>query len=311
MKFTSILITTLLLLGFNLSAQKATTKAEKDAANLIRFSNAIIDLGNHHSTTLDGYDNIAESIESNYKRVSRNPNAQPTYIGCKSLIQVNDGYQQQCATVTKATLPFAEKKEMEALVQKSLSDLALINVSCEKMADYFSNKEYATDNESAKFESLLKSYTESVETAKKSFRASSKYAAEMGDKAEMVLLKGSKIASFVIPMKTELNGMKAIMGDLFIEKPDLEAIALQVQKLDESIKQNEDISKKDVTKLSDVYYKDPYAGFYRSCSSFVKTINTIVQRLGANDTEGLNSWASSLQGSYSTAIEKYNSFISQ
>lgn len=291
-------------------AQKAMTKAEKDASNVIKYSNSIIDLANYHRQTLDSYDSLLEQVGNNHDRVSRNPNAQPTATQCSRLAQ-KSSKEDQYLTVAKSTPVFAEKSVMEVSVKKALDDLALINVECEKVSNYFTNKEYKTDKGSEKYTTLVLGLSDAIEAARESWQTAARSAVDAGDKAEMILLKGSPIASFVIPMKNELGIMKSIMYDLSSDKPDLAAISTKSAELRTSLEENKDITKKDVTKLKDAYYRDPYAGFYRSATSFVDGLDTIVERLEAKDTKGLNSWYTSLQTNYNNAIDKYNSFVSQ
>lgn len=300
------------MLSLSLFAQKKMTKSELDASKIIQLANSVIDLSNSYSQTLKNSENMLNSTQSNMERVSRNPNLTPYAVKCD--IQNTQPRQQTAYTTALGTAPaFEEKVSIEKYVKDGENNIKAIGEWCALLSAYVSNKEFNEDKDLMKYKGISDSLSSYIEKSAASWRTAANLASDAGNRAELILLEGSPIASFVIPMKKDLIGLDAIFNMFKTEKPDVNAIKSALAILTESIDKNKDISTKDVSKLSDVYYKEAYQAFYRNCLSTVKSLSTVADRLQEKepDMDNINSWFSSASGNYTKTVDSYNTFISQ
>lgn len=312
MKLKLHLFAVLAIISLNVSAQKKMTKAELDASKIIGLGNSVIDLGNSYSQTLDNYRNMLSGVHSNMERISRNPNMAPMAVKC-GILSVQARQQTAYTAALKAAPVFEEKSDIEKYVLEGEENIKSIGKWCATLSSYVSNKEYKDDSDFAKYKEISDSLFSYIQKSSASWRTASGLASDAGNRAELILLEGSPIASFVIPMKKDLIGLNAIFNMFKTETPDVAAIKSALKALAESINKNKDVSTKDASKLKDIYYKEVYQTFYNKCLSTIKSLNTVTDRLQEPelDTDNINSWFGSASGDYSKAIEVYNTFISQ
>lgn len=300
------------IVSLNVSAQKKMTKVEMDASKIIQLGNSVIDLGNSYSQSLNNYQNMLKGVHSNMERISKNPNLTPHNVNC-NILSVQARQQTAYTTALKAAPAFDEKAGIEKYVSEGENDIKSIGKWCTMLSSYVSNKEFKEDKDFAKYKEINDSLVSYIGKASASWRMASNLASDAGNKAELILLQGSPIASFVIPMKKDLISLDAIFNMFKTETPDVNAIKSALDSLTESIDKNKDISTKDISKLKDIYYKDVYQTFYRECLSTVKSLITVTDRLQEKepDADNINSWFGSASGNYGKVIEKYNTFVSQ
>lgn len=300
------------LISVSSFAQKRATKAEIDASNVIQFGNTVIDLGNFYSETLKNYDGIFSIVEDNIQKLTRNPNVQPFAVNCIRLAQTNSRIEEAYKTEVKKTFTFTEKAELKLLVEKAKADTKNVEKWCTQLSNYFSNKEYSSDTEFKNSYVLVDSLSANIDKARASWRAASNLASDAGSRAELVVLKGSKIADFIIPMKTDLESLRKILEQLQTEHPDVSALKQDINTLDMSIKANKDITNKDVSKLSDVYYKEVYRDFYTNTQACIDYLNSIVLAIETGKIdERTNDQFRYMSSKYGEAVGKYNTFVSQ
>lgn len=312
MKLKPLLITIFSILSISVFSQKKMTKAELDASKIIQMGNSVIDLGNLYSQTLESYQNMLSGVHTNLQRVSKNPNLTPYAVRCENF-STQSRQQIAYATALKAAPLFEEKNDVEKYVSEGQTSIQEISKWCATLSAYVSNKEYKTDADFAKYNEIRNNLDSAIEQASASWSKASELASAAGNKAELILLESSPIASFVIPMKTDLTSLNAIFNMFKSKTPDTGAIKSALNALTESIDQHKDISKKDTSKLKDIYYKEVYETFYRDCLSAVKSLNTVTERLleAEPDVRNIESWFGSASGAYNKAIERYNTFVSQ
>lgn len=312
MKLKTVCLSLLAILTINTFAQKKPTKIELDASKTIQFGNSVIDLGNSYSQTLKNYQSLLKSADNNMERIKKNPNLTPHFINC-NVITVQANHQSAYVSALKAAPIFPEKADIQKYVAEGENNIKSVGLWCAELSTYNSNKEYQKDADFTKYRSICDSLNHYLEKASNSWRQAGKQASVAGNRAELILLEGSHIASFVIPMKKDLIALGEVFSMFSTDNPDVEAIKSALTTIDASIEKNKDISTKDVSKLSDVYYKDVYKTFYNKCSSCVKSLNTVTDRLQEKpiDERNINSWFSSASTDYSNVIEEYNTFVSQ
>lgn len=302
----------LAIISLNVFSQKKMTRAELDASKIIQFGNSVIDLGNSYSQTLNNYQNMLSGVHNNMERISKNPNITPQAVKC-GIITVQVRQQTAYSAALKAAPAFDEKADIEKYVSEGENDIKNISKWCAVLSSYISNKEFKDDTDFVKYKEINDSLISNLRKASISWRTASGLASDAGDRAELILLEGSPIASFVIPMKKDLISLNVIFNMFKTDTPDVNAIKSALGSLTESINKNKDISTKDMSKLKDIYYKEVYQTFYNKCLSTVKSLVTVTDRLQEKepDADNINSWFGTASGDYGQAVEKYNAFVSQ
>lgn len=299
------------IIAISLSAQKKATKTELEASNIISFGNSVINLGNSYSQTIGNFRSLLNTTDGNIDIYSKNPNRMLYAVNCA----VNTVQQDQLTTYTKTLKPgliFPEKEGIIESVNEGKKDIEELTRWCEQMKQYFSGKEYEKDSDFEKYVIMRDSFNYYIDKASKSWSNASQLASDAGNRAELLLLEKSPLASFVISMKKDLYALESIFKMFSNPTMTPDAIKAAITTLEESISSNENPQNKDFSKLSDIYYKEVFHTFYRNCASSANTLKSLANRLdNEKDPEVLNSWFRTAGSDYSKAIEEYNKFINQ
>lgn len=312
MKQVTLFFALLVFSTVSLFAQRKSTKAEIDASHIINYSNTVITFGNAYNGDLKNYIYIIENADYNLSRVLKNPNLQPFAVNCSDF-SIQRSQQQEYTKALATVQAFPEKEGMKIAVDQGQNNLKDITTWCKQLSDYFSTKAYQEDADSKQYNLIKDSLTSHVEKAQSSWAEASRLASVAGNKAELVFLEKSPIASFVIPMKKDLIELDAILGNLNNKNIDWTATSEEVKKLSVTLEQNKDISTKDVSKLSDFYYREVYQNYYNNleeCTSYLDKVVTGLQN-NPDDTESVSNLYQYVKSYYNKAIENYNTFIKQ
>lgn len=307
----TFLISILMISLSTVAQQKTFTKAELDASNIIKLSNSVIELSNMNRTSADNYQSMLSTAESNMSKLKRNPNIQPFFVNYKNF-QASFGDQKEYNAAYKGAPEFAEKKDIANTISAANKDIENAIKWATAMSLYFSEKTYLTDTEFAQYPAIQDSLSFYFKKGYNGWSVASRLASQAGNNAELLLLKKSKIADFIIPMKSDLNGLETIM-ELFVQdEVDSDQVKTQLATVSQSIALNKDISTKDVKKLSDIYYKEVFQTFYTKSEATLKAMETFNQELEANPQSArLNSLYSNITTNFRSAVEEYNKFIAQ
>lgn len=307
----TFLISILMISLSTVAQQKTFTKAELDASNIIKLSNSVIELSNMNRTSADNYQSMLSTAESNMSKLKRNPNIQTFFVNYKNF-QASFGDQKEYNAAYKGAPEFAEKKDIANTISAANKDIENAIKWATAMSLYFSEKTYLTDTEFAQYPAMQDSLSFYFKKGYNGWSVASRLASQAGNNAELLLLKKSKIADFIIPMKSDLNGLEAIM-ELFVQdKVDSDQVKTQLATVSQSIALNKDISTKDVKKLSDIYYKEVFQTFYTKSEATLKAMEAFNQELEANpQSTRLNSLYSNITTNFRSAVEEYNKFIAQ
>lgn len=312
MKHLKLLLLALCVFSFTAQGQQKNSPAKINASKIIRMGNSVIDLSNDAVQTLDNYRNMVSTADNNVSRLKSNPNLSPYFVNYK-IYNSDQRKNTEYAEASKLAPAFDEKAELISAMTKANADLAEVVKNSEILSNYFSNKEYQSDANFSKYPALKDNTMSSVDKAFASWKAASQLASKAGDKAELLLLKDSKIADFVIPMKTDLIALKAVLVKVGDSQSDLSSLETEISTLKASVDKNKDVSTKDIKKLSDLYYKEVYETFYRKCSQATETLGKLVEILKSGETDGnrLSSFYNNARVAYGDAVDQYNTFVSQ
>ncbi|WP_062183215.1 hypothetical protein [Dysgonomonas macrotermitis] len=309
-KLTCLLV--LGLLSFTVQGQQKNTPAKLNASKIIRLSNSVIDLSNDANQALSSYTDMVSAADGNVSTLKRNNALKPTYLNYK-IYEPDQRKKTEYDQASKAAPAFDEKTELLQLMSLVDSHMADVVRNSEALSSYFYKQEYQSDNDFSKYPALKDSTEASIARAMVIWRKASALAATTGDKAELLLLKDSKIAEFVIPMKSDLITLQSVFTKVTDLETDFPALETDVTALKASIEVNKDISNKDLKKLSDLYYKDAYETFYRKCAEAADYLAklTILLKQGSDDEQRMSGLFGYARVSYRNAIEQYNTFVSQ
>lgn len=299
------------IISISLSAQKKANKTEIEASNIISFGNSVINLGNSYFQTIENFHSLLTTTDGNIDICSKNPNRMLYAVNCA----VNTVKQDQLTTYSNALKPgltFPEKEDIVKSVNEGKKHIEELTRWCEQMKQYFSDKEYENDSDFNKYVIMRDSFKYYIEKASKSWENASQLAFDAGNRAELLVLEKSPLASFIIPMKKDLYALESIFKMFNNPTMTPDAIKAEITTLEESINSNKDTQNKDFSKLSDIYYKEVFEAFYRNCTSSVNTLKGLLDRLeNESNPETLNNWFSATHSDYGKAIEEYNKFINQ
>lgn len=312
MKVKLTFLASILMMSVSVLAQQKTyTKAELDASNIIRLCNSVIELSNKNRTSADNYKNMLSTAESNMSKLKRNPSTQPFFVDYKNFAGCF-GDQKEYQLALKAAPDFAEKKDIANTITAANKDIDNAIKWATALSEYFSTKKFQTDTDFAQYPAIQDSLSYYFQKGYNGWSAASGLASRAGNNAELILLQKSKIAEFVIPMKSDLNGLEAIMELFNQDKIDSDQIKAELATLSESIAKDKDISTKDVKKLSDLYYKEVFQKFYSKSEETVKSMTAFNQELEANpQSDRLRSLYGYVTSNYRSVVEEYNTFIAQ
>lgn len=311
MKFKFLLLV-LCVCSLTVQGQQKNSPAKINASKIIRMGNSVIDLSNDAMTTIESYKGIISTADDNIRRLKSNPNLPPYFVNYK-LYAADQRKNAEYVEASKSSPAFDEKTQLISAMTQANKDLSGMVSASEVLSNYFTDKTYQSDADFKMYPALRDSALANAERAYVSWRIAAQLAATAGDKAELLLLKDSKIAAFVIPMKTDLIALKSILMKVGDSQSDLSALATEVENLKSSVEKNKDTSDKDLKKLSDIYYKDVYETFYRKCSQSVEVLGKLVDILksGEADKDRLSSFYNNAGVAYSDAVGQYNTFVSQ
>ena len=313
MKTKFVLFILLNFLALNSFGQKKPTKAEIDASNIIQYVNTVTDLRNWYLDSSSGaIKNTLSTAQSNIDKIKSNPNVQVFYINCDNVYQANTSLEQAYDKVAKKPISFDEKSDIDTSVNKAREASTTLRIACEALSNYFSKKEFTSDTDQSNYTALTDNYKEASKAFVQAWLYASSLGAEAANKAELVLIKGSPIADFVIPMKTDLFKMNQVLEILNTDEPDIALVNNNLSDLKTSIDKNKDISSKDTSKLSDAYYREVYTTFYRKLNSCQEGASKLANRIENNDIDSsTESLANVTFQTYDDAVSNYNKFISQ
>jgi hypothetical protein len=147
------------------------------------------------------------------------------------------------------------------------------------------------------------------------------------------MLKNSKAAEFIIPMKNDLillDEMFSMYSREFVELREVNQIANAAMS---SIDNNRNVSNKDLSKLKDISYKKIYDSFYDNADACLRSLTTALEKKSSftggaegdemEDKKSLNSEQAAFaaigmednfeeaRNAYNAAIEDYKIFIAQ
>jgi len=313
--------TFIVLLAFSATILSAQTKpsnnsAEIQANKVIAFTNTIIDLGNKANQYLQEYNRVLEKADDLKQRVEKGK--YDKNFKFSSFFYVNHipaGYFANYDEAVKSANSFPEKAELTKLMDNARKSIPEIDSACIKLERYFLNYEFEKDNKFSRYPVLVNDVKIAWKKSKNAWRDVSNRASDVGEIAEMILIKKDKGAPLIIPMKMDLKALERVwdeMSDLYkidkVTNEDLQTIKSHVAALQTSFKKNKGLAAQNKTLLSN---PTDYLAFYEHAENCSNNIVILVEELAKEkqDINSINRAVSNVQNEYNQTVEYYNFLI--
>lgn len=285
---------------------------EQQAYAIIKYANAVIDLHNSYIKALESHQStLTISADGNIAKLKRSIETRPYAIMCDRNV-LSPQSDKANRTILKTIPAIPEKQSLQTLSTQALMWYDKTNTHCTEISSYFSKDDYKNDNAFAQYGIIKDSMLLSIKQSASYWREFAQLAANAGDRAELVLLKKSKLAMYVIPMKQSLMGIQQVNTMLSDENTNIDSINAKLANVQVLITQKINDKSTDFSKLNDLYYKEVYTNFFRDCNYTTTTLQTVIDKIKAKaSSENISSAYSSASTTYNNAVEAYNTFIKQ
>lgn len=304
----SLLLALMSFLSVFLFAQNYTEDAKK-MYNIIKYANSVVALNDAYTASLANYQRIVSTADQNISNISQR-NYQLNYIDCNSL-QVDQSKIAQSQSEKNSVTSFTQKAELDRLVSQAENATQNIYYFCQQLDAYFAQAWYNQDANFSRYDELKNGFVNAVRHASMSWSNAAQSSVGAANTAEIAVLRYSKMADFVVPMKTDITAFKNILNQ-FSSGNDLNyyQIYQQINQLESSLNANKNLSGKNISKLPDSSYQRTYEDFYQNCLNGVYGLRMFAQQMEQqrNQYEIQNTY-SQLQSSYSAAANAYNAFV--
>ena len=309
-KLLILLSTFVLATAIPLAAQ---TTAEANASKIIGMTNAVVDLYNeyipHLKKASEGLDRAVENIDILAENIHRSAHG----WNCANII-VRSDYKETFEKAVKAAPAFPEKTKIQAGIKYIAANNDRLSNHCKALNEYFTKKGYMEDADFEKFQPLYDSLDAAYDDMARAWKTTIDLASEAGDRSELILLKKSPIAQFIIPMKTDLMAASKILEMFREDEIDNTAIQNAITTLKKDIDKNKVLTGKNVANLEKYSSKPNYIGYYESMEEFAEYATKLEELLNLSyqtDNEqrrqdNISTTYSMLQYKYNSLVENYN-----
>ncbi len=271
----------IVLFSGSIYAQKTTAKTEQgvSATDILRYTNAVKELNELYTQPLNNIEEVLSIAGQNIQKVNQGADVQQlSTIDCNKLSVSKEDvakYQSQLKSVSA----FEGKNEIAASMKQGIDNCEQIAGCCEKMNGYFANASYKVDSGYVKYLAIVNDLYASIRQAYVGWGNAVSLASKIGDKAETEILSKSKMGEFILPMKTDLVSLNEVFNLLQKDDVDVPGMQQMLKSIQESCGKNENLSDKDVSKLS-ARSKELYTSFYGKMNDCISSVYTIVDIKG-------------------------------
>lgn len=316
MNYRKILTVTLFVLAaLTVSAQKGKKKAtgpnqaEIQASKVIEYTNAVIDLNNRTNKVLKSYNSVLKAGDEKYEQLSKNYDSRFPVSFTQTKYPVPAGYVAQYEEAQAKTVSFPEKADIIKSVDIARENVKRLEEWSDRIGRYYKDKEFEKDNLEG-YLSMRDSLMYYMKSSKNAWHTAVNKASDAGGAAEIVILKKSPIADFIIPMKTDLKSLEGVLDDFYsslednsAENTDYSALKEKINALNSTFEKNKDTTGKKVSAMSGSRLSN-YDYFYSKAAECTKYVSAAIDELSKE-----NSDESRLQNTFSLISQEYNSLI--
>lgn len=307
-KITATLLA-ILLSSLCLMAQKAT-QAEINASKIIGMTNSVVDLYNSYLPHMKKVREGLSRAEQNIEVLAENINRSAHSWNC-SYILMRDDQMNKYEKESKAAPTFPEKTKIQAQIKYIKANTDRLSNNCKALNDYFIKKQYKEDEGFKTYKVLYDSLEIAYKDISKSWSTAISLASDAGDRSEIVLLKKSPVAQFIIPMKTDMASASKILDKFTEDEVDYNAIVKDIEALRVSAEKNRDLKGKNVANLKKYSSEPNYGGFYKTMDDFIERaikLEGLMNPEKVQEDSG-NELQSKIQTTYTMLRDKYTSLV--
>ena len=277
-----ILITFCMLL-MTAGIMTAQTAEEANASKIIDMTNGTIEMYNKYLSNMkkvrEGLEKSAENIEVLKENINRGAHG----FNC-SYFGISDVEVSVFQKTVKAAPAFPEKAKIQEAVEFVIANNDEFGKRCSALTDYFNKKQYVDDAGFAKYEELFSSLNDMYSKMSDTWKTATNLASDAGDRSEVILLKKSPIAEFIIPMKEDLARVKKCVDKLYQDDVDVNALKTDIAAIEKAGQKNRSLEGKKVENLKKYSYPSFHTSFYDYVEEFVKQ-STRIQELLSYDKD--------------------------
>ena len=292
-----------------LFAQNHAEDAKK-ANNIIKYANSVVALNDVYTASLSNYQRVISIADQNISNI-RQQNYQLNLIGCNSM-QLDQNKVLQLQADKDRIHPFAQKNELDRLVEQADNATQNLFYFCQQLDAYFAEGKYNQDVTFCQYGQLKNGFMNAVRHASVSWNNASQSSVSVANAAEIVLLKYNKQADFVVPMKMDITTFKNILIQ-FSSGNELnqDLVNQQINQLENSLNLNKNLARENLSKLSNSSHR-LYEEFYQNCINGISGLRVLAQQVGQqkNQIEVQQAY-SQIKPAYNAAVDAYNAFVKQ
>lgn len=306
-----ILVFSLLIFGLQIFAQQNSNILETNSSKIIKLANATIDLYNDYKGEYKHYVNLLNDSEQKY-RILQNSFDPQIKIYFNTTAHYSSELRKNYEIALKEMSASAkERVEIAIAVENAYGVYAHLEMWDKKMRSYFENKEFANDK-LKNYPILKDSLQYYFKKTRLAWKNVSEKATEAIDNAELQLMRGDPIVSFLLPMKTDLRLLKNVSEEYSLlseeDCKDFLVLIKDIKVLQTSLKKNMIITDKDTTILLSVdYYTSFYSELEKCADSFLLLAEELSKTSPRSDVVSIQS--QNIEMYYAEILNIYNDFM--
>ena len=307
----------LLAFSLNLQAQSKPTP-EQQANKVIGYTNTIIDLCNEAFKRMKEYPRTWEKSDDYIERVKKGkydkrfPFSSVFYVN-----RIQAGYYATFEETAKKTSAFPEKDELGKLVANAKTSVQLLDSACKRLDRYLTKAQFEQDNKKyERYDILRDSAVTAWQNSRMAWRILANRTSEVGNNAELIIMKKNKGAPFIIPMKSDISALERVVDELYdladfetLPADGVATLKTHVATLQASIAKNKNLQGKNTALLNN--HEVDYTTFYDHAESCLQQLLILVDELVKTkpNNEAINNANKRMGDEYSATVKFYNFLI--
>ena len=310
MKRVAIIFSLLLIAGSVSFAQKQTPQ-EANASKIISMTNDVIEMYNKYTANLKKVrEGLQKSVE-NRERLGDNPQSSGYGFNCNNFT-ISEYDVAAYEKAVKAAPTFPEKAKIQEAVAFVIGNNEEFAKRCSELSDYFNQKKHLEDTSFTQYQELFDSLNDMYSQISDAWRTATSLASDAGDRSEILFLKKSPIAEFIIPMKEDISRAKRLLDKFYEDEPDFASIKADIAEIAKEAEKNRSMEGKKAANLEKYSYPSYHTSFYQYIDDLVKNATKLEDLLNPETPEEdwhedrVNNTLYGLNSNYRGMIQSYN-----
>lgn len=296
---------------FAFSAVTFSLPAESnDPRKIVELTNTVVAIGNAYSSTYRNYKTFLDNCEKAYERYTARYSGEAVKIGGGGPFYIPAVlFQNYTGALAHVPGDWNGREPVERAVAYARDTTAMLENAVTALRNYFEQGRFARD-EFKSYNALHEGVLHYFEATRRSWNRAVSISIDAAREAELELLRDSPRAGFLIPMKTDLDALSALVLDIFGMAEDDYNFApyiLRNDNLRASIEKNRSVGDKN---QSDKTAVTNYTMFYEYIANAAKALSSLMAELSRDAPNGnmVKIYVDQVNSSYEAAIQRYNNF---